>query len=126
MHVYMCFERGPFTNYQAYNNQKLVYLWDNSTHKIWAQGDIIIALLWYIKHIYVVFYVPGLRKNLFLVKQFDKVGGELHIKSGICTLTNQSREMIGKCIFSYDLYRLGVTTKPNQSMTKKLIYGIKD
>lgn len=53
---------------------------------------------------------------MFSVKQFDKVGGELYIKLGICTLTNQSREMIGKCILSYDLYRLGVTTKPNQSI----------
>ena len=31
---HMCFEKGSFTNYQAYNNQHSVYLGDDFTHII--------------------------------------------------------------------------------------------
>jgi len=39
-------------------------------------------------------FVLGLKKNFFSTKQFDKVGGDIHIKSCICTLTNQLRIVI--------------------------------
>lgn len=87
---HMCFEKDSFTNYEPYNKHQLVYLGDNSTHRIQGQGYVTVTLLnGQIKQIPDVLYIPGLRKNLFSAKQFDKVGGELHIKSGICTLTNQ-------------------------------------
>jgi hypothetical protein len=40
------------------------------------------------------FSILGLRKIFFSTKQFDKVGGDIHVKSCICTLTNQSRIVI--------------------------------
>lgn len=83
-------KNGSFKYYQAYNNQQLVYLGDNSTHRNQGQGDVTVTLLnGVIEQKPNIVYVPRLRKNLFSAKQFDKVGGELHIKLGICTLTNQ-------------------------------------
>lgn len=42
---HMCFEKGSFKYYQVYNNQQLVYLGDNFTHRIQGQGDVTVTLL---------------------------------------------------------------------------------
>lgn len=56
-----------------------------------------------------VLYVLGLAKNLFLVQQLDKVGGEIQIKSKISI----SIKILGQTIIWYklnpNLYELGVT-----------------
>jgi hypothetical protein len=56
-----------------------------------------------------VLYVPRLAKNLFLVKQLDKVGGEIRIKSKISILI----KILGQTIIWYklnpNLYELDVT-----------------
>ena len=36
-----------------------------------------------------VLHIPKLKKKLFSAKQFDRVGGEIYIKSGICTFTKK-------------------------------------
>jgi hypothetical protein len=76
---HMCFEKESFTHYKVCSNHQLVYLSDNSTHIIQGQGNVTITLINGIeKQILDIFYVLGLRKNMFSAKQFDKVGGETH------------------------------------------------
>jgi hypothetical protein len=57
---------------------------------------------------------------MFSTKQFDKVGGEIHIKLCICTLTNQWGELIVTCKLVFDLYKLGVITKVSASVIPSL------
>lgn len=42
---HMHFEKESFTNYKIYNNHQLIYLGDNSSHKIQGQGDVAITLI---------------------------------------------------------------------------------
>jgi hypothetical protein len=42
---HMCFEKESFTNYKIYNNHQLIYLGDNSSHRIQGQGDVTITLI---------------------------------------------------------------------------------
>ncbi len=60
--------------------------------------------------------MPQTKKNQFSTKQFDKIGGDIHIESKICTLTNQQKEVIAMCKLISDLYRLGLTTKASASV----------
>lgn len=53
-------------------------------------------------------FVLGLKKNFFSTKQFDKVGGDIHIKSCICTLTNQLRIVITMWKLVFVVYKVGV------------------
>jgi hypothetical protein len=53
---------------------------------------------------------------LFSTKQFDKVGGEIHIELNIWTLTNQQGEVITMCKLIFDLYKLGLTSKASASV----------
>ena len=89
---HMCFEKNCFNSYERDDGDQKVYLGDNTTHQILGKGSVTIMLLNGLeKEIPNVLYVPGLKKNLFSAKQFDRVEGEIHIKSGICTLTNKKR-----------------------------------
>ncbi len=45
---------------------------------------------------------------------------ERHIKLGICTLTNQWKEMIVMWKLLFDLYKLGVITKVSASVIPSL------
>jgi hypothetical protein len=58
-----------------------------------------------------VLHVLRLKKNLFLVTQFDKVGGKIHIKQGICIFIHKSKNIIIECKLDNDLHKLGETIK---------------
>jgi len=58
-----------------------------------------------------VLHVPRIQKNLFLVKQFDHVGGEILIQFGNYFLKNSHGQQIAKCILETNLYKLNVTKK---------------
>jgi hypothetical protein len=61
-----------------------VFLGDNATHKIFGQGMVTIKLLNGIKKpILEILHVLRLKNNLFSMKYFDKVGGQMHIKQRI-------------------------------------------
>jgi hypothetical protein len=76
----MTHDINSFVSYVKWENGQYVYLGDNSTHEIIRQGDVSIQLndgdFFYKKSI----ACAGVRKDLFLVKQFDQVGCEIIIK----------------------------------------------
>ena len=105
---HMCFDRNCLNSYERDDGNQKVYLGDNTTHNILEKGSVTIKLLNGLeKVILYVLYVSGLKKNLFSAKQFDNVGGEIHIKLEICTLTNKKGELIATCQLDTNLYKLG-------------------
>ena len=106
----MSYDKKAFINYEKWPNGPLIYLGNSTTHAIEGQGDVAIKLLNNkVKEIPSVSYIPGLTKNLLWVIQFDKVGGELNIKKGICTLKNSVGKILTTCSLDNDLYKLGCT-----------------
>jgi hypothetical protein len=110
----MSYDKEAFINYEKWQNSPLVYLGDSTTHAIEGQGDVAIKLLNNeVKEIPNVLHIPGLTKILFSMIQFDKAGGELNIKKGICTLKNNAGKILTTCSLDNDLYKLGCTNKCN-------------
>jgi hypothetical protein len=111
---HMSYDKKAFINYEKWPNGPLVYLGDSTTHAIEGQGDVAIKLLNNkVKEIPSILHILGLTKNLFSMTQFDKAGGELNIKKGICTLKNSASQILTTCSLDNDLYKLGCTNKSN-------------
>ena len=97
-----------------------MYLGDNTSHNILGKGNnhVTIKLLNGLeKEIPDVLYLHGLKKKLFSAKQFGRVGGKIHIKSRICTLTKNKKELIETCQLYTNLYKLGDSIRLNQIIT---------
>jgi hypothetical protein len=87
---HMTHDIESFVSYYKWEKGQFVYLKDNSTHEIIGQGEVSIKLDdgTIKKKVINVLHVPRIQKNLFLVKQFDHVGGEILIKFGNYFLKN--------------------------------------
>jgi len=78
---HMAYDRNIFTSYKSWDKGNVVFLGDNFSHDICGEGEVKITLKnGEEKTIPEVLYVPDLKKNLFSIKQFDRVGGTLIIK----------------------------------------------
>jgi len=73
---YICFDKESFLDYQPFSSSEIVFLGDNSMHKIYGQGVVIVKLLNGIENKYLKFYMF----LDFSTNFFDKVGKEMHIK----------------------------------------------
>jgi hypothetical protein len=103
-----------FKTYEKLFNNQVVHLGDNTTHRIFSQGEISIKLEnGQIQNIPNVLHVLGLKKNLFSTKQLDLASGEIVVKQGQCTLQNVQGQTIVICNMEFDLYKLGETIKNN-------------
>ncbi len=48
--------------------------------------------------------------------QFDKVGGKIHIKQGICIFINKSKDIIMECKLDSNLHKLGEIIKEEKQI----------
>jgi hypothetical protein len=54
---YICFDKESFIDYQPFSSSEIMFLGDNSMHKIYGQGVVIVKLLNGIENKYLKFYM---------------------------------------------------------------------
>jgi hypothetical protein len=84
---HMCYKINSFINHQKCDSNQVVFLGNSTSCQIVGKGEGTIKLSNGMeKKIPNMLCVLGFKNNLFYVKQFDKFGGGIHIKSRLCTL----------------------------------------
>jgi hypothetical protein len=91
----MCYESESFVNYQPCESWQVVFSGGNTIPQIARWREVEIKLLdGKVKQIPNVLHVSSFKKNLVFAKQFDKFGGKISIRLGVCMLNNPIGEKI--------------------------------
>ena len=104
-----------FTNFRESNNGVKVYLGDNGGYEIEGHGDVLVTLPdGKTKIIFVVWYVPGINKNLISVSKITHQDLKVELFKSYCIIKDLLDQMKPTTIGIHmgGLYKLDVKSTP--------------